>query len=364
MKIGLDAKRIFNNKTGLGVYGRNLLQGFEQVAHNNQFYLFTPKNQSQLFQASANFQIVESHSFSSYYWRTFSILKDIKNTNLDIFHGLSNELPYNINTAKVKSIVDIHDLCFIKFKKDYNLIDQQIFLAKAKRAAKISHKIIATSKTTKKDILQYLKVPENKIEVVYQCCDKQFYKIKTAEEITAILKQHKLPKNYILSVGTIQGRKNQQAIVKAIAKLNKPKQLPLVLIGNGGKYLTELKAMAQNLKVKIHVLDNLPFNQLPCLYQNASIFVYPSFIEGFGIPVLEAMASKVPIVTSKHTSMAEIIANEETLIEPSNIDQLADKINQFLTSPEQAGIEKNYERALLFSQKKFAQEVLNIYEKL
>lgn len=364
MKIGLDAKRIFNNKTGLGVYGRNLVSGFEQITHPHQFYLFTPTAKSEIYTPSKHFNVVSSHSFSSYYWRTFSIAKDIKNNNLDIYHGLSNELPLTIAKTKVKSIVDIHDLCFVKFKEDYSKIDQQIFWYKAKNAALQSHKIIATSNATKQDILQYFKVPENKVEVVYQCCDKQFYAQKTKEEIDLVIKKYNLPKEYFLSVGTIQGRKNQQAIVKAISKLDKAKQLPLVLVGNGGKYLQQLKALAQQLNVKLFVLDNLPFNELPCIYQNAKVFVYPSFIEGFGIPVLEAMAAKTPVVTTKNTSMAEIIQDENNLISADNIEEIAEKMSYFLVNPQFANTEKHYTRALDFSEKKFAQQVLDIYEKL
>lgn len=364
MKIGLDAKRIFNNETGLGVYGRNFVYGIEQLEQPHQFYLFTPKIESELFRTNTKFNIIGSKAFSSYFWRTFSIVNDIKKYNIDIYHGLSNELPYNINKAGVKSVVDIHDLCFIKFKEDYNTIDQKIFWYKAKRAAELSNKIIATSNTTKNDILQYFKVPESKVEVVYQSCDKQFYEQKPLKEVNTILKKYNLPNEYILSVGTIQGRKNQQAIVKAISKLEKEKQLPLVLVGNGGKYLQQLKELASKLNVKVHVLSNLSFKELPCIYQAATVFVYPSFIEGFGIPVLEAMASKIPIITSKQTSMAEIIEDEEALISPYSADELADKINQFLNNAQQASIEQHYKQALNFSQKKFAQQVINIYEQL
>lgn len=364
MKIGLDAKRIYNNKTGLGVYGRNLIYGFQQLKPAHEFYLFTPSEQSKLFTANEYFNVVEGNSFSSYYWRTFSIIKDIENQNLDIYHGLSNELPYNIGKSNVKSVVDIHDLCFVNFKEDYSPIDQKIFWHKAKRAAEHSHKIIATSNATKSDILKYFKVPENKVEVVYQCCNKQFYKTKTKEEKKEVLDKYHLPKDYILSVGTIQGRKNQQAIVEAIAKLDKQKQLPLVLVGNGKKYLKNLLKLAQNLNVKVIVLDNLPFSELPNIYQSAKVFVYPSFTEGFGIPVLEAMASNTPVVTTRNTSMAEIIQDETNLISADNIGEITEKISYFLVNPQFANTEKHYTRALDFSEKKFARQVLDIYEKL
>jgi glycosyltransferase involved in cell wall biosynthesis len=145
----------------------------------------------------------------------------------------------------------------------------------------------------------FFKVPESKVAVVYQCCDNQYYNSPSKDEKAAVIKAYSLPENYFLCVGTIQGRKNQKSIVEAISLLPKLEQYPLVLVGNGGKYLEELIALASQLKVAIHVLKNLPFQLLPAIYANAKLFIYPSFIEGFGIPVLEAMASKVPLITSQ-----------------------------------------------------------------
>jgi hypothetical protein len=146
-------KRIFNNPTGLGVYGRNLIAGLRQVDKENQYCLFTPKKESTLFDTSNlqdNFSILESKNLFSYYWRSYSIYKDIQQKKIDIYHGLSNELPFSLGKTKAKSIVDIHDVCFVRFAEDYSKIDQKIFFEKAAFAAKNSNKIIATSEAPKK----------------------------------------------------------------------------------------------------------------------------------------------------------------------------------------------------------------------
>lgn len=367
MKIGLDSKRIFKNGTGLGVYGRNLVHGLQQVDTQNEYFLFTPQSESSYFdtkQLPNNFKIISPKSISSYYWRSFGINQQIDQEQIDIYHGLSNELPVFINKTKAKSIVDIHDLCFVHYKQDYSKIDQQIFWHKAKRAAQFSDKIIATAETTKKDILKHLKIKEDKIEVVYQCCDASFYKKLDTKVLKIVSSKFNLPQNFVLSVGTIQGRKNQKAIVEALALTPKSLRLPLVLVGNGKKYLDELIALAAVKEVDLKILNKVSFEDLPAIYQLANLFVFPSFIEGFGIPVLEAMASKTPVITSKNTSMAEIIINEDNLINPKNIAELSEKITYFLANNQAEQVAQNYLRALAFSQEKFASDVLKIYKAL
>jgi len=367
MKIGLDAKRIFNNPTGLGVYGRNLIQGLNQIDSQNQYILYTPKLNHSLFDAASlnkNFEVFEGRGSVGYFWRTFSIVKDIRAAQLDIYHGLSNELPYNIKNSNAKNIVDIHDLCFVRYPKDYSLFDRKVFWQKAKRAAHFSDLIIATSEATKQDIIRYLEIEAEKIEVVYQCCEKHFYNTLSLKALNELREKYQLPRKYVLCVGTIQGRKNQKAILKAMALLPKEEQVPILLVGNGTRYLKELQTLGEKLNLAVRIKRRIGNKDLPGIYQMASLFVYPSFIEGFGIPILEAMASKVPVISSKETSMAEILQNEDALVDPYDEQELAQKIQHFLRSNNTLQIAQNFKRAQEFSQEKFANQLLEIYKKL
>lgn len=367
MKIALDAKRIFHNATGLGVYGRNLVSGLNTISSDHNYILYSPSLKKPLFNIanlSSKFKLIEGDGFSSYYWRTCSISKSIKKEKVDIYHGLSNELPLSIKGSNAKSIVDIHDLCFLKFPSDYSRLDQQIFKFKAKHAARNSDKIIATSLATKKDIIKYLKVEESKVQVVYQSCAKRFYQQLEKEDLKLFRVKYSLPEEFILSVGTIQGRKNQKLIVQALALLPKSKRLPLILVGSGGNYLQETKALAKKLDVSIEIKNAIRDEDLPAIYQLANIFVYPSFLEGFGIPVLEAMASKTPCISSENTSMAEILQNDDCLINPNNALDLSDKILNLLTTNSDKLVEINYTRSLEFSNEKFASSILKIYNEL
>lgn len=367
MRIGIDAKRIFSNPTGLGVYGRNLLAGLSGVSSDHAFTLFTPVLSDDLYnfkQLPNNFSFSEKTGLSSYYWRTIGIKKSIRALNLDIYHGLSNELPWGIEKLGIKSIVDIHDLCFVRFAKDYSWLDRQIFWHKTLRAAQVSTQIIATSEATKRDIVELLKVPEEKVAVVYQCCDSSFYKQHEAATIQQVKTKYHLPEKFVLSVGTIQGRKNQKAIVEAMAGLEPTKRLPIVLVGQGKAYLEELLQLAEENQVEVHLASQVQMEDLPAIYQGAELFIYPSFVEGFGIPVLEAMASKVPVITSMGTSMEEIIEDKQALIDPHDVTDLSEKMLKFMEQPPHDLVEKSHQRALMFSQEIFAKQVLAIYEKL
>lgn len=367
MKIGIDAKRIFSNPTGLGVYGRNLVAGLSQLSSKNLYSLFTPSLSDKLVDYKtlpSNFNFVEKKGFSSYYWRTFSIKNSLQALNLDIYHGLSNELPWGIEKMDIKTIVDIHDLCFVRYPKDYSWLDRQVFWFKSLRAAQVSTKIIATSMATKRDIIELLKIPESKIEVVYQCCDSSFYQQLDKAYIGKTKTKYQLPSKYVLCVGTIQGRKNQKSIVEAMAQIDFKKRLPIVLVGQGTHYLDELLALALDKNVEVQIIDQASTADLPAIYQGAEIFIYPSFVEGFGIPVLEAMASQIPVITSINTSMEEIIQQKDALINPNNVNSISSKILSFLKQYPEDLVKKAHQRSLMFSKEKFAREVLAIYENL
>ena len=364
MRIGIDAKRIFLNKTGLGSYGRNLLQGLNSIENDNQYLLYTTKK-SEIFSTkvlNTQFETKVCKSFSKNLWRTALITKDLQKDNIELFHGVSNELPLFIDKS-IKTIVDIHDLLFLRFPKFYSSFDRKTFEIKTKSACKRADKIIATSEATKADIVKFYSVKPDKIEVVYQACDKSFFVEHTIKEKELVTEKYDLPKEYILCVGTIQERKNQKQILEAL-KICKHK-IPLVLVGGGKQYKEEVIAFAKENSLELCIPKQFVSNEdLPAVYQMASIFVFPGFYEGFGIPVLEAMASKTQVITSINTSMGEIATDTKNLINPLSPEDIAERIDIFLKDKNPQLIEENYERALSFSNKRFAENVLEIYKNL
>lgn len=334
MKIGFDAKRAFNNSTGLGNYARLLIKSLIQNFPEHTYYLFTPKIDEKFKNEFIDFKQVEiikpegflNKKFPSA-WRSFSVGDIVNNLGLDVFHGLSNELPTGINQQKTKCVVTIHDLIFLRYPNYYNNIDAYIYKKKFKNACQNADLVLATSIQTELDIIDFFQTEKSKIKVLYQACDDAFAKTYSEQEKQIVSKKYQLPNKFILSVGTIETRKNQLTILQALNNLES--NWHLVLIGKKTSYADEILAYANahQLQDRLQVFENVSFADLPIIFQCASLFAYISEFEGFGIPVLEAMQSKVLTVTSNVSSLPEVIGNQEQTINPQKPEELVHFVN-------------------------------------
>jgi len=370
MNIGFDAKRALFNRSGLGNYSRSTLRLLSRYFPDNRYFLFTGKQSNNLFLPSGNQTFVGPDTFGysvlPAIWRTFGMNNEINQTHLDVFHGLSNELPWNINKTNVKSVVTIHDLIFLRYPEYYSLIDRNIYSAKFSHACRIADKIIATSESTKQDIIRFFGTEASKIEVVYQTCDPIFR--IPADELTKeeVRRKYDLPEQYILYVGTIEKRKNALTLVKAY--LNKKTDIPLVLVGKPTPYLAEIKKFLLHKSDSNRVLfrHNIETPDLPVVYQSARVFVYPSLFEGFGIPIVEALLSGVPIITSNGSCFGETAGEAAMYCDPFDVDQMGDCIHTILNEPEtrEQMISKGFLQATRFSEEVVASNLMGVYTNL
>lgn len=367
MRIGFDAKRAFFNKTGLGNYSRSVISGLSRFFPQNMYYLYTPKPEnSKPFKDSQSLFISGPSSFIyktiPSIWRTYGLSNQLKKEKIEIFHGLSNEIPSGIQDTNIPSVVTIADLIFIQRPELYNVIDRIVYRKKVEYAVKHATKVIVISKQTRDDLINLLSVSESKIEVIYPGCNEVFWKQIESEKRIEIIKKYGVPKEFILSVGTIEQRKNVLAIVKAIHenKIN----VPLVVIGRPTPYLDQIKTyIEQNKLQNIHFLHQVPLDDLPSFYQQAELFVYPSLYEGFGIPVLEALVSKIPVITSKGGCMAEAGGESSIYIDPLNTDELGDAIKKLLndSSLRKEVIERGLSHTQQFKDEQIAKAYMKIY---
>jgi len=371
MKIGFDAKRAFFNKSGLGNYSRSTIELITKFYPHHKYVLYTPSTEDAIkFNIPPKIEIFKPVSlfnkiFKSY-WRTFKISKRIKEHNIDVYHGLSGELPNKANLkTNTKLIVTIHDLIFMRYPELYKPIDRKIYFQKAKYACDIADRIIAISEQTKSDIIQFLNVDENKIDVVYQGCNNLFHdEVETKKKIE-VAQKYNLPEKYILNVGTIEKRKNALSIIKAI-KHGKI-ELPLIIVGKETEYQTEIQkfALENNLQDQLITLNNVPLEDLPAIYQQALMFVYPSVFEGFGIPILEAMYSKIPVITTKGGVFSETGGHSSIYIEADNIEKLSDAIIRISEDDElrKKIINDGIDFVQKFNDDKIASNLMNVYLK-
>jgi glycosyltransferase involved in cell wall biosynthesis len=340
MKIGYDGKRAIFNMTGLGNYSRTLLRSLGQYYPDNQYFLYTPAYEHHqrldFLQKSANISVRTPQTLMSRsckpLWRSYLVTKELKSDGIDLFHGLSNELPYAVTRSGAKSIVTIHDLIFLRYPELYSRIDRKVYRSKVNYACRAADRIVAVSEQTRQDIIGFLDIDPARIKVVYQSCDPIFYRDANEVHKRQVRNKHTLPSQYLLYVGTIERRKNLLGIIKALPLLKNGLDVHLVVIGRGRGYKEEVLAyiQAQGLTPRVHFLTDVAFADFPAIYQMASLFVLPSLFEGFGIPITEALWSKCPVITSAGGCFAEAGGPSSIYIDPENDATLAKAIARVL----------------------------------
>lgn len=343
MNIGFDAKRIVRNGTGLGSYGRTLMNSLSVMDSDDALFLYAPdagrdelRNQIEprphvrfVYPTHLHFRIQRD------LWRSKGIVKDLLRDKIQVFHGLSGELPKGLKASGIKGVVTVHDLIFFRHPEYYHWIDVQLYKRKFYQTLKEADRIIAISECTKRDILHYGDFPENRIDVIYQSCSTRFKTVVTEQQRQKIKEKYGLPEKYILNVGTIEKRKNVLLAVKALLSL--PEDLHLVIVGRATVYQKEIDAFVEkyHLQERIQYLTGVPNEDLYAIYQQAACFVYPSRYEGFGIPIIEAIQSGLPVVAATGSCLEEAGGPDCLYVDPDDVESMAKAIVQVMKEKEQ-----------------------------
>ncbi len=335
---------------------------------DNNYYLYTPKAKANsrlnFLKDHSNIHIVTpcSNLFTSL-WRSKGIVADLKRDGIQLFHGLSHELPLGIKQSGVKSVVTVHDLIFTRFPQQFGRINHWIYASKIKYACRVADKIIAVSQKTKEDIIELLGIVPEKIEVVYQGCDPAFSIVQTDEQKLAVKQKYNLPDEFILSVGTIEERKNLLLTVKALLSVND--STPLVVVGKSTPYINKVKAFIANNKLSDRVifLHDVAFHDLPAIYQQTKVFVYVSRYEGFGIPLLEAINCGTPAIAATGSCLEEAGGPNSLYVDPDDAAGLAANINKVLKDEplRQLMAEKGRLYAANFAEDKLSLQLMQLY---
>lgn len=344
MRIAFDAKRAYCNFTGLGNHSRTTLDILTQYFPENEYLLYTPKiKQNETTTPYLNHPqlktIQPTGMIKGGLWRTFGLAGDVKRAQADVFHGLSNELPVGISRCGVPSVVTIHDVAFKTFTDMYHWQDRQIYDIKWRYAVKHANRIIAISECTKQDILRFYDVPEDKIDVVYQPvapfyyeqAEKMLGEASSAEKLQQLRKTDEPP--FMLYVGSINSRKNLLGCVKALEMLPESVRIPLYIVGGGREYKHEVEQyiQAHQLEAWCKFLTNVSNDSLHELYRKARLFVYPSFYEGFGLPLVEARLSGCPVISSRVSSLPEASGKHALLVDPNETSAISQAMQSLIT---------------------------------
>jgi glycosyltransferase involved in cell wall biosynthesis len=359
----LDSSRI----DGTRVYLHNILKWFGQIDKTDEFFIYHGKN------FNKNLTPVEHRNYfirslgKAPLWTQSIFAYSLRKDEPGVLWMPVHNMPI-FKSKKIKSVVTIHDLAFKYFPQHFPKKDLFKLNLLAWISIKRANHIIAISESTKKDILKFFpKIKEEKITVIYHGFDAQLFQqeINSVKE-SRILENYEIKTgNFLLYVGAIQPRKNLEVLVESFEEIKKTKKdLKLVLAGAPAWMHHGVLEKIKNSKFSedIVITGTIPFEHQPVLYQNASVFVFPSLYEGFGIPVLEAMASGVPVICSNNSSLPEVAANAALYFEANSSDDLKDRIISLLDDQQlrQDFIQKGKERVENFSWKKCAEQTLEV----
>lgn len=371
MKIGFDGKRALRNMTGLGNYSRLVVESLAETYPQLQLTLYSPRDgESERLQkirelANVNIRLPQKGEapLGGSLWRTQGMTRLFKTDEVDLFHGLSNELPLNIRKSGIPSVVTMHDVIYRRMPECYNLTDRIIYDFKYGRACRNATRIIAVSERTKRDVMEFYGIRGEKIDIVYQGCDDIFRERLSNVQIAGIKKKYDIRTPYIIQVGSIEKRKNAMVSVQALSRL--PQEYSLLLVGRKTAYLEKVTGEAARLGVseRVQVLDSVVFKDLPALYQGAEAAVYPSRYEGFGIPVLEALNSRIPCIAAKGSCLEEAGGDSGIYIDPNDPRALADALTLVINEKtvRTTLIEEGLRHAARFSNADIPARLMSVY---
>lgn len=371
MRIGIDVSALVKEAAGIGQWIIHIMNNIMKIDTENDYFLFTYDDIKIPYTLKENWQVVYYGGQNKKQIRYLTHMpKLLRQYNIDVFVGTRHYLP-PFNKRKVKYLAIVHDLIPLYmpelFTKEHKL-RFKIFTEICRRQA---HEIVAVSNATKQDIIKYLNFDKSKIHVVYEAANPIFNMEKDADAIKKTMESYKIDQDYILCLSTVEPRKNMLRTIKAYERCILQNNLPykLVIVGGSGWNNGEIYDYVQSHeKLKPHVIFTgyVSYEDVKNIYANASLFIYASLCEGFGLPILEAMQSGIPVITSNISSMPEVAGNACELIDPYNIEELQQAMVKVLSSEELRNnmIEKGLKQAANFSWEKSAEEILNIIKNL
>jgi len=359
--IGFDAKRAVANGTGLGSYSRTLIN--DLARYPLTLRLYAPDEgrddlrtqiqdrdnvnfaypHSSLLVPRSSFLVPPSSFLEKSLWRSHGIVADLLADGIQLYHGLSGELPIGIRKSGIPSVVTIHDLIFLRHPEYYHWLDTKIYAWKFRQTIREATHIIAISECTRRDILHYApELDPARVSVIYQSCAPKFTlhtphsTLHTPHSSSPNISHSSflLPPSskYILSVGTIEERKNILLAVKALETSLLPDDLHIVIIGRHTPYTDVVARYAHDhgLEERVHILHGISDAELPAYYAAAEAFVYPSRYEGFGIPIIEAISCGLPVVACTGSCLEEAGGPDTLYVSPDDPQAMAAAIAQVL----------------------------------
>ena len=366
MRIGIDARSLTEHKSGIGQYLINILQCWQNGSDCHEYILYSNTKIAAEFQ-DPRFHLRQGQSRRSSLWCQFQLPFALRRDRIDVFWGSAYALP--VWRFSIPAVMTVHDFVFrrypdmLPFRVTAHLRAGMPFFLRS------AEMVIADSYSTAKDLNEYYESLAGQVEVIHLAAHTRFHEKATTSSVEDVLGKYFLQKGYLLYVGTIEPRKGLDTILRAIDYCREAgKELSLVVIGQVGWKSDDILQLIDSLALQSRVrrLDFVEDADLPALYRGASLFLYPSVYEGFGIPVLEAMASGTPVISSNAASLPEVAGDAALYVEPDQPMQLARQILRCIDNTELLNTmqQKGRQQAEKFSWNETARRTLKVLEQV
>ncbi len=365
MHVGIDSSRIATDeRSGTENYTLRLIEAISKTDKTNRYSLYF-NNLPHFFEITQK-NISTRHIPLTYVWTQVRLALECLIKPPEILFVPAHTIPV-VRRPSLKTIVTIHDIG-AEFLAAYHRFPQKIYLNwSTEYVARYATHIIAVSKSTKKDLIRTLKVPSDRISVVYEGVDHSFFYPRETKEVSRVKIKYGLSDKYFLFVGTVQPRKNLVRLIKAFAKLS-PSKTDLIIVGKSGWLYDEIYEAPKKYGVSgsVKFLGFGAQEDLPALYSGSLAFVLPSLYEGFGLPIIEAMSCGAPVLTSDSSSMSEVSGGHALLVKPHDVNDIASNLTRILKEDDTRWrlSAQGEEWAKKFSWENTARETIKVFEKV
>ena len=382
MKIGIDYTSAVHQGAGIGRLTRGVIRALAEIDSRNQYTLFVqgreityppsvpdPRNVASGIH-NDNFREVRTRIDERWWNRIWHRLRlpiavEWATGDLDLFHSPDFTLPPV--RQGTKTIVTVHDLSFLRLPDCFEPALLGYLVKNVPAALDRADWILADSESTKRDLVELLDADRERITVIYPGVEPRFHPLADPGILDSVRTKYDLPDRFILSLGTVQPRKNYAGLIQALDRM-RDRELCLVIVGGKGWLYQDIFATVEELGLQDRVVfaGFVDDADLPALYNLAEIFAFPSLYEGFGIPPLEAMACGIPVVTADNSSLPEVVGETGLLVDAQDIDGIAAAIDHVLADQDlrQRLIAQGRDRAQAFTWEKAAERLLDTYNLL
>jgi glycosyltransferase involved in cell wall biosynthesis len=370
MKIGIEAQRIFRpKKHGMDVVAIELIRNLQKLDETNQYVVFGRSGVNDVVPETSNFHLNMFSAFSYADWEQLHLIRRVKEEKIDLLHCTANTAPLYLS---IPLIVTIHDIIYLEqvdFKgtsyQNLGNLYRRFIVPKIAKKAKL---VLTVSEFEKQNIVKRLNLPEEKVKVLYNGVGSQFNNQYLKEEVNQFRQKYALPSEFIMFLGNTAPKKNTLNVIRAYVDfcLQNQHPMPLVLLDYKKEFVTKILEELDHSKLISQFVfpGYVSYHEMPLMYNAATLFLYPSLRESFGLPVLEAMACGVPVITSNTSSMPEVAGDAAEIIDPFNYKEISVAMARVLSNEElmRTYREKGLKRAKEFEWKASAEKLRRIYK--